>query len=149
MKIPAAVRRLAVKHRITVRRDHHGDYSVWDSTDPQSVRYPFHHMTATGAIAAIRKLFLRGQRKQNPRYVRSSASVTRRRAKIGYCVFIRAVGRYNAAHGPRLYYLGGQKFSAKGTPVEFRSVPVATAMAKHLRAKFPALKRYRFYAKPC
>lgn len=56
MKIAKTVRELAVKHKITVMRNEHGYYLIWDSTDTGSTRYPLITQTSKGAINRIKTL---------------------------------------------------------------------------------------------
>jgi hypothetical protein len=49
--------------------------------------------------------------------------------------------------GPVLKYLGGMKFAAKGHGVLFHSAKSALALGRQLKAQFPALTRYKLFAR--
>jgi len=62
--IPKTVRDIAIRHQISVRLDHHGVYTIWDSRDPKGWDRRQYTQTRTGAIARIKRLA--GERVKNP-----------------------------------------------------------------------------------
>jgi hypothetical protein len=68
MKIPAKVRNLAIRHLITVNRDHHGVYTLTDLAGSTAAVH-LYAQSATGAMAKIQQL-VRARpenRRKNPR----------------------------------------------------------------------------------
>ena len=162
--IPKKLRDLALKHSISVRRDAHGDYTVWDSTHPPSVRWPFYHMTMTGAIAAVHRLardkaarhgktVMQASGEKNPRRKRHSAKwdrCVRKVKKRGGAVDPYAVCTARVknpqqwvltatkARGGVYYYAGGARLTSElPFAMKFTSETAAARVKKMILHDFP------------
>jgi hypothetical protein len=101
MRIEAKVRNYAILHRISVRRDHNGIYTIWDK-DPykQGEREDWHNhyfQTASGALAFMKRMkknpFRLGSRRV--RKVKSMRSPIHGRRKVTYRTKKEALRRAN------------------------------------------------------